>query len=160
MKRTIVALATVIAATLIYQHSEKVVASNSIPPSLIGVWKRGDDDIIGLHSDGSYYEIVNTFGAPGGAYNQCSTVVSRTTKGNFTVNGDKIAFRLKTLSVEKFAACGGFLRNASAPKYYTYPDAYIVDSFSLQNNGQAIVFKQTGGNVTEYSHGIYQKSRS
>ena len=158
MKRTIIALATVITATLIYQHSEKSVASNPIPPSLIGVWK--GNDTLRLYPDGSYYVVLITRESTGGRYNECSTGVSRTTIGSFTINENKITFHIKTLSVKDFMGCAGWTRFAPFPKKYSYQNRYIVDSFSLQNNGQTLVLKQSGGNLNTSTQVSYRKSRS
>jgi hypothetical protein len=136
------------------------IASNPIPPPLIGVWREKQQrktDRLALNSDGSYYEVITTFGPPGGAYNNCSTANSRTIKGSFTINGNEITFHLKTLEVKNFAGCGGMPALTSYPKNYTYPNTYIIESFSLQNNGQTLVLTQTGGNVKSDPQSMYQK---
>ena len=51
MKRAFIVLATVVTATLISQDSEKSVASAQVPPSLIGIWLRGEEHVINGHNE-------------------------------------------------------------------------------------------------------------
>ena len=102
MKRTIIALVTVVTATLIYQHSKKVVASDPIPPSLIGVWEiKGDktntvaeDRNLHFYDDGSFSYKTEKVTRPGGIYGQCATFEFTKTIGKFNVNENKITLPL------------------------------------------------------------------
>lgn len=173
MKRTTIALFTVITAALIYQHSQKSVASDPIPPSLIGEWEdKGHTnssnqeytDTLHLFPDGSYEELYTLF-TFASIYSPCQTTNNSTDKGSFTVKGNEITFHPQTTSVDKLASCAslysGWVAPASLPKTYNHSNEYIVNSFSLQNNGQTLEVTQTGGNVkTINPHEIYQKSGS
>ncbi len=166
MKRTIIALATVVTATLIYQHPKQSVASDPIPPSLIGEWEdkghKNYSDTLRLNPDGSYYEVYNTYTSES-VYSQCTTTNSQTDKGSFTVKGNEITFHTQTSTVENFAGCvwGPMAAQTSLPKTYKHSNHYMVISFSLQNNGQTLELTQTGGNVKSVMpHEIYQKSSS
>lgn len=154
MKRTIIALVAGITATLIPQPSEKLVAANSIPSPIIGIWQVvGNRNTLRLSPDGSYSFITFTFGPPGGAYAQCSTTVINTNAGSFAVDGNEIKFNLQTHTLEKFAGCAtGFPVNLTpVPKIDHYSNKYFGASFSFQNNGQTLVLTGTGGDTTTAS---------
>ena len=158
MKRTIIALVTVVTATLIYQHSEKVVASDPIPPSLIGDWEiKGDqkntvakDLKLHFYDDGSFSFKIDTVTRPGGIYGQCATFEFSNQTGRFNVNENKITLHYLTGSENGYAACALSVTPTSTPKSYNQ-NRYKVVSFSLQNNGQTLV-------LTDNQQAIYQKS--
>ncbi len=137
-------------------------ASDPIPPSLIGEWKMGGNkDVLVLNPDGSYYNQLMVETRPGGVVDACATFAFRTTRGRFTVNENKLTFHLQTLTVNDFASCAySFTTPTSVPKTSRYSNEYIVDSFSLQNNGQTLALKQIGGNIATSTQGLYQKSGS
>lgn len=145
------------------QQNKVLAQSTSL---LIGAWKRGgnvsgDDETVTFSSDGRYSSKLETTTRPGGVYGSCATFEFYTTVGRFAVNGSQITFQPQTMNQNSYAACGtAFVNQTSLPKQSTFQNTYIVDSFSLENNGQTLVLQQTGGNIKTATQGNYQKSSS
>lgn len=160
MKRTNIALVTLLSAIVLSQYSCKSQA-DPIPSALVGTWKSGNGDTFGMGSDGSYYYYISKFGPPGGAYGNCTTALFLTTRGRFTVNGSQVTYYPQTYEESTLGGCSGANGPISLPKQSTYKDGvYSVYEIYFGNNGQNLAISYVKVNLDNPSARgtqIYQK---
>ena len=157
MKRSIIALTTLITATLAlssvahannqaYQQEKKLVALNPIPPVLVGKWTGtgGIADQITFNSNGSFIRATSSY-----SVFHCGIGRIIASRGTFTVNGSNINFFPKDAALRTYNTCTqAILSQTSVP---VGPHTSFAH---LQNNGRQLVLKEDGSSRSY----TYQKS--
>ncbi len=166
MKRTTIAVATVIATTTIYNSSERAVAYYSAPSSLIGIWKITTHTQYGnypttteelhLNPNGSYFVIQTNFASPQASGSNCQLTDTAVVRGTFAVYGNTLTFFHQTRSFNRQKVCAGQIINPTAITNYNESNQKEIAQFSIQNNGQALCMSS---NNTSGSCALYRKYR-
>lgn len=145
MKRTIIALATVIAASLIVDIVFPKSAASQVSSPIVGYWGSGDGGVgetqIDFFSNSEYKYVGLVKGTGVHSYN----IYGRTTEaGNFEVSGNTIV--LHPHIRVKQDAIGRIIENSSIPN-----GASIYLRGALQNGGQTLVIQDGEGRAAPFT---------
>ena len=116
---------------------------------LVGTWTGKDtnnsETTLYLYNDKTYKDAVTTT-IPTGSYS--STLKFLTVNGTYSITGNTIRFDLANSSTSEAATSA--VGSSPLIQTGTFNDQgmYMIDSFSVTNNGKTLLLQQTGGNTT------------